>query len=29
VKESKDTAMRSARSLRENSTSQFRSIQVS
>lgn len=27
VKESKDTAMRSARSLRENSTSQFRSIQ--
>ena len=28
VKESKDSAMRSARSLRENSTSQFRSIQV-
>lgn len=28
VKESTDSAMRSARSLRENSTSQFRSIQV-
>ena len=28
VKESKDSAMRSARSLRENSTYQFRSIQV-
>lgn len=28
VKESTDSAIRSARSLRENSTSQFRSIQV-
>lgn len=28
VKESTDSAMRSARSLRENSTSQFRSVQV-
>lgn len=28
VKESTDSAIRSARSLRENSTSQFRSVQV-